>query len=63
MPTVTGEVIVQPAEQLEPLHVAELVGAFASAVAVKAAVGPVRPAPFVAETLPVAFDVAELENV
>ena len=63
MSTVTGAAVYQPAEQPAPLHWTELVGALPSALAVKDAVEPVSPAPFVAEMVPAAVEVAELVKV
>jgi hypothetical protein len=62
MSTVTGELVYQPAEQAAVLQRTELVGAAPSTWAVKLALEPVRPAPFVAVTAPVCVDVAELVN-
>src|SRR5258708_4656761 len=58
----TGEAAYQPAEQAAVLQAIELVGAEPSACAVKLALEPVRPAPFVAVTAPFCVEVAELVN-
>jgi len=63
MSTVTGDAEYQPAEHAAVLQVTEVVGAEPSACAVKLALDPTSPAPFVAVTAPLWSDVAALVKV